>query len=194
MMFLKPIKNMKAAIIIILCLFSTQINAQTIAPLPTITKSVFAQTNEPVQFTTASSTGNSTFWNGLVSISSTGNITGTGTMESYSSNGTKAPAVNVTFASGSQISSTTLNLTATNVRTLDFGYSSGGVKIRCADYFADVKVKLSNGFIATGKCAYQYRYVYQKSGNYDDSGVGFKLNITGSGGHIGFITTGSFNN
>jgi hypothetical protein len=192
------VMNRAIPCVVLFIAISIELNAQTILPLPTITKSVFAMSKQLVQWNTASATGNSTFCNGLVSISSTGIITGNGTFETYSSSGTKLSTVNVTILSGSQVSSTTSNLTAINVNTVDYGYSSGGEKIRAADYFADVIVKFSNGFIARGKCAYRYRYVYQNSGgevfNYDDSGTGFKLSITGPGGHIGFVNTGSLNN
>ena len=180
------VMNRAIPCVVLFIAISTEINAQTILPLPTITKSVFAVSNVPVQWNTASATRNSTFANGLVSVSSTGIITGSGTFETYSSSGTKLSTVNVTILSGSQISSSSSNLTATNVRIVDYGYSSGGQKIKYADYFADVIVKYSNGFIARGKCVYQYQYVYEKSGNYNDSETGYKLSITGPGGHIGF--------
>lgn len=192
---LEHIHFMKRNIIYVLLfnVISAETNAQTIAPLPIITKAVFAQQVTPIQFTTASASGNSTFYSALVSISSSGIISGTGSMETCSNAGAKVSTTNVTVLAGSQISSSTTNLVATNVRTLDFGYINGGEKIKCADYFADVTIKLSNGFILRGKCAYLYRYAYKKSGNEDESDSGFKLNVTGPGGHIGFISTGAFN-
>lgn len=180
-----------------LCLvvMNWQSEAQTIAPLPTtLTKSVFAQSQLPFQFTTASASGNSTFFNGLITISSTGVITGNGTLESYSNNGSTVLKSSISVLAGSQITSPTLYLTPSNVRTqVDGAYLSRFDTIRCADYFADVLVRMSNGIVFRGKCAYTYRFIYNLNGNNNDSGTGFKLSITGPGGHVGFVSTGSLN-
>ena len=187
------IKSLTLAILFLVLLMD-HMAAQTIAALPTtITKSVFAQTQLPFQFSTASSTGSSTFFNGLITISPTGLISGNGTLESYSNIGTLVGKSPVSVQFGSHISSTTTYLTPSNVRTqINGSYNSGSDTIRCADFFADVLVKLSNGFVFRGKCVYSYRYVYNINGNTDESDTGFKLNITGPGGHIGFVNTGTF--
>ena len=179
--------------VLFFAVINCRIEAQTIAPLPsTLTKSVFAQSQLPFQFTTASASGNSTFFNGLITISSTGIITGNGTLESYSNNGSTVLKSSISVLLGSQITAPTYYLTPSNVRTqVDGAYISRYDTIRCADYFADVLVKMSNGIILRGKCAYSYRFVYNINGNRDDSCTGFKLNINGPGGHIGFVNTGS---